>query len=128
MPGAVAVVGLVLISVGEALAWPLAMSRVAGDVHWRLSALAVGLMLVVQAAPRIAMGVVRQGLPEQASEAVDALWTGPVLWAGVVLAGMVGVAALAAAIPLQRRLWSPAGGPAVVPPEDEPTEEAPIEA
>ena len=105
-----------LVSVGEVLAAPALISRIGGDVHWRLTTLFVALWLATSQLGYAASGVLRgSGLMENPFGL-------PLAFA--IMAIPLGLVLLVVAIPLQRRLFDPppsarkpAPGPVVAPPQ-----------
>jgi dipeptide/tripeptide permease len=96
-----------LISVGEVVAGPALISRIAGDVHWRLTTLFVALWLITSQ-----LGYGLSGLVT-GSGLAESPFGLPLAFAVISLP--IGLVLLAVAVPLQRRLFDPkpsAGQPA----------------
>lgn len=93
--------GLVVMTLGEALAGPLLISRVVGDLHFRVVGMVMALWLVLTDVLRI--------LGNADGPAQQLLESYPFAIAGgsAVLAVPLGIALAAVAIPLHRRLYLP---------------------
>ena len=105
-------VGFVLLSIGEVMAAPALISRIGGDVHWRLTTLFVALWLATSSLGYAASGLIRS------SSLGDNPFGIPMAFA--VIGVPIGIVLLVAAIPLQRLLFAP--------PEPEPSPERPAPA
>ena len=98
MPGLLLALGL--LSVAEVLAGPLLISRLGGDVHWRLATLVVALWLLVTGFIGQLLGLLRgYGPNEDFTMIVGFMLAAIALLFGLIIA--------IAAIPLQRKLLVP---------------------
>lgn len=93
---------MLVMTVGELMIGPMLLSRIAGDAHWRLVCVLVGIWLAMTSSMPLAVG---QGT-------MEALWPSvppAVLPATLVCFGaVVGLALLILAVPLHRRVYAPA--------------------
>ena len=90
-------VAFVLVAVGEVLAIPALVSRIGGDVHWRLVTLVLAFWLSLGSLSYAASGLTREWI-------MDPFWV-PAGFAAIALP--LGVILLGAAIPLQMFLFAP---------------------
>jgi len=99
-PTPLLLVSIVVMAVGETLCGPLLISRLAGDQHWRLATLVVGVWIAATSGMGALLNTltVRPGF-SAASQAVGWTTAGTALLAGVVL--------MAAAYPLRKVIAPP---------------------
>ncbi len=96
---------LVLLTVAELLIGPLLLSRIAGDLHWRVGCLVIGVWLAMSSG--VPLSTVNEGL---VAAGID---VSPYLVPGMLqaLGSLVGLVLLFAAVPLHRRIWAPVATP-----------------
>ncbi|MBN2800380.1 MAG: hypothetical protein JXX28_14670 [Deltaproteobacteria bacterium] len=92
--------GIALAAVGEVLAVPTLLSRILGDLPWRLVGLVAGLWFAVGVGVPWAFTTLSAVVPAVSG------WAGALTWALVGLTAVVGIGALGAAGALQRAVYA----------------------